>query len=55
MKAYKKKNIKERHRHRFEVNNKFVSTFKKNDLVISGINTDLNLVEMIRSYFFYKG
>ena len=45
--AYKKKNIEERHRHRFEVNNKFVSTLKKNNLVISGVNTDLNLVEMI--------
>ena len=45
--AYKKKNITERHRHRFEVNNKFVSQLKKNNLIISGINTDLNLVEMI--------
>jgi len=46
-KAYKKKDITERHRHRFEVNNKFVSTLKKNDLIISGTNTNLNLVEMI--------
>jgi len=45
--AYKKKNIEERHRHRFEVNNKFISKFKKNNLIISGKNTDLNLVEMI--------
>ena len=45
--AYKKKNIVERHRHRFEVNNKFVSELKKKKLIISGMNTDLNLVEMI--------
>ena len=45
--AYKKKKINERHRHRFEVNNKFVSKLKKNDLIISGVNTDLNLVEMV--------
>ena len=45
--AYKKKNIEERHRHRFEVNNKFVSTLKKNNLIVSGVNTELNLVEMI--------
>ena len=45
--AYKKKKINERHRHRFEVNNKFVSKLKENDLIISGVNTDLNLVEMV--------
>ena len=45
--AYKKNNIDERHRHRFEVNNKFISVFKKNNLIISGTNTKLNLVEMI--------
>ncbi len=45
--SYKKKNIEERHRHRFEVNNKFVSQLKENNLIISGMNTDLNLVEMI--------
>ena len=45
--AYKKKKINERHRHRFEVNNKFVSRLKENNLIISGMNTDFNLVEMI--------
>ena len=29
------------------VNNKFVSLLKKNDLIVSGINSELNLVEMI--------
>ena len=46
-KAYGQKNIFERHRHRFEVNNKFVNQFKKNNLIISGINKKLDLVEMI--------
>ena len=40
-------NIKERHRHRYEVNNKYLQKFKKSGLVISGINKKLNLVEMI--------
>lgn len=46
-KAYKKVKISERHRHRFEVNNKFVSQLKKNGLTISGLSPDKELVEMI--------
>ena len=46
-KAYKKKNIYERHRHRYELNNKYLDTLKSNGLVISGINPELNLVEII--------
>ena len=46
-KAYNKKNIRERHRHRYEVNNKFLPIFKKHGLVISGKNKELNLVEII--------
>ena len=46
-KLYNSEKINERHRHRFEVNNKFVSRLKENNLIISGMNTDLNLVEMI--------
>ena len=45
--AYKKVNISERHRHRYEVNNKFVKELKKNGLVISGLSPDKELVEMI--------
>ncbi|MDP6570025.1 MAG: CTP synthase [Candidatus Marinimicrobia bacterium] len=45
--AYGKRKINERHRHRFEVNNKFIKQFEKEGLIISGINQELNLVEMI--------
>jgi len=45
--AYKKVKISERHRHRFEVNNKFVKDLEKNGLVISGLSPDKELVEMI--------
>jgi len=46
-KAYHKTNIHERHRHRFEVNNKYRALMEKSGLLVSGENTDLNLVEMI--------
>jgi len=39
--------ISERHRHRYEVNNDYVSRLKEKGLVISGINPELNLVETI--------
>ena len=45
--AYGTIDIDERHRHRFEVNNKYRSLMEKNGLVISGENRELNLVEMI--------
>ena len=45
--AYRKKNISERHRHRWEVNNRYRDRLEKNGLIISGINTELNLVEII--------
>lgn len=45
--AYKKQKISERHRHRYEVNNKFRSTLEEHGLVISGLSPDEKLVEMI--------
>ena len=39
--------ISERHRHRFEINNKFCDLFEQHGMVLSGINPELNLVEMI--------
>ncbi|MDR0850696.1 MAG: CTP synthase [Christensenellaceae bacterium] len=39
--------IKERHRHRFEFNNKFKSSLEKAGLTIAGINEENNLVEII--------
>ena len=46
-KEYRKKKILERHRHRWEVNNRFREKLKKNGLIISGLNSELNLVEII--------
>ena len=46
-KAYGKRNIHERHRHRFEVNNRYRKKMEQMGLIVSGENLDLNLVEMI--------
>lgn len=46
-KAYKSAKISERHRHRYELNNKYRKLLSKNGLVISGTTTDNRLVEMI--------
>ena len=46
-KAYKRKNINERHRHRYEFNNKYRKKLENKGLKVSGINEKLNLVEMI--------
>lgn len=45
--AYGTEMIRERHRHRFEVNPQFVERLKKGGLVISGNNPDSELVEII--------
>ena len=45
--AYRKKSVSERHRHRWEVNNRFRDRLTKKGLVISGENSDLNLVEIV--------
>ena len=44
---YRKKHITERHRHRWEVNNRYRNRLENHGLVVSGINTELNLVEII--------
>lgn len=46
-KDYKSDEILERHRHRYEFNNNYKEILEKNGLVISGINPDANLVEII--------
>jgi CTP synthase len=46
-KLYGKDTISERHRHRFEVNNQYRGTLAEAGLVFSGLNTELDLVEMI--------
>ena len=46
-KIYKEEIIYERHRHRYEVNNKFKEELEKHGLVVSGMSPDNNLIEMI--------
>jgi CTP synthase len=45
--AYRKPKISERHRHRYEVNNKFREVLEDKGLIISGASPDEKLVEMI--------
>ena len=44
---YKKNVISERHRHRYEVNNKFVDDFENTDLIFSGYSGNKDLMEML--------
>ncbi len=44
--AYKKELIYERHRHRYEVNNKFRKVLSEHGMVFSGTSPDNNLVEI---------
>jgi CTP synthase len=46
-KAYKSTFISERHRHRFEVNNKFRKTLSDNGMVFCGLSPDRELVEIM--------
>jgi CTP synthase len=46
-KAYAKESIRERHRHRFEVNNAYVGQLQRSGLMVSGINPRRNLVEIV--------
>ncbi|MCD4769142.1 MAG: CTP synthase [Bacteroidales bacterium] len=46
-KAYKKRDIIERHRHRYEFNNKYLDDFVKSGMIPTGINPDANLVEIM--------
>lgn len=45
--AYQTKHIEERHRHRYEFNNKFKADFERAGMIASGINTKQNLVEIV--------
>ena len=47
LKAYGQKNISERHRHRYEVNNNYCEQLEENGLILSGRNPDIGVVEMI--------
>lgn len=45
--AYGKLKINERHRHRYEFNNEYLSAIEENGMIPSGINPDTKLVEIV--------
>ncbi len=45
--AYRVASVRERHRHRFEVNNAYVGALQRAGLTVSGINAKRNLVEIV--------
>ncbi|MFI5356062.1 MAG: CTP synthase [Opitutales bacterium] len=45
--AYRADNVRERHRHRYEVNNAYVGQLQRAGMIVSGINPRRNLVEII--------
>ncbi len=47
LKAYGKNSISERHRHRYELNNKYREILESNGMVMAGINLQKDLVEII--------
>lgn len=49
LKIYGTANISERHRHRFEFNNKYLDLFEKHGLKAVGINEERNLVEILEN------
>jgi len=55
--AYGETNITERHRHRYEINNDYLTTLEKNGLVASGTNPERNLVEImeLKGHPFFLG
>lgn len=44
---YKKENIQERHRHRYEFNNEFQKEFEKHGMICVGKNPESDLVEIV--------
>lgn len=57
--SYKKAEIFERHRHRYELNNEFRETLRQNGMIMSGINPEMDLVEIVelsqQKHPFYVG
>ena len=45
--AYGKVEVCERHRHRYEFNNDYRENFEKNGMVVTGMNPELGLVEIV--------
>lgn len=45
--AYQKKHVHERHRHRYEFNNAYLEQFEESDMIIAGYNSADQLVEIV--------
>jgi CTP synthase len=45
--AYGKTGVRERHRHRYEVNNAYVGQLQRGGMIVSGVNPRRNLVEIV--------
>ena len=46
-KAYEKTKVNERHRHRYEFNNKYLKDFEKAGMIVSGVNPETKLAEIV--------
>jgi CTP synthase len=44
---YKKENIQERHRHRYEFNNEYLKEYERHGMICSGRNPESDLVEIV--------
>lgn len=55
--AYKKVNIRERHRHRYEFNNAYIERYEQAGFIAAGINEENNLIEIVeyKSHPFFIG
>lgn len=45
--VYRRELISERHRHRFEFNNAFLKDFEEKGMIATGVNPDMDLVEIV--------
>lgn len=56
-KIYRKRVVSERHRHRYEFNNKYLQQFEENGMIASGTNPDTGLVEImeVKDHPFFIG
>ena len=56
-KIYQDTTVTERHRHRYEFNNDYLNPFQENGFLVSGVNSDTNLVEILelKDHPFYIG
>lgn len=56
-KIYQQDEIVERHRHRYEINNEYLGLLEKKGFIVSGINEEINVVEIMEytEHPFYLG